>query len=260
MRSSLEIIFFLLIAIVPAMISGQFSNTGFYDRNQETDICKKINSFSSDQEVIELIDRMVEKLGLENTFHIKACSQIDNCQAVVHNSKRYILYNKSFIESVKSLNFSETSIKKNSDENWQALTVLAHELGHHLNFHMDGSHPDKTSRELELEADRFAGRMMARLGASLEQAQSIFLTDAVSEEGSYEHPPRAQRLEAVKQGWQKGSKVASNFFSIDESEVFELGQPHLNVWNTILQEGELVFGEESTVSITQPMTLVSEMN
>jgi formylglycine-generating enzyme required for sulfatase activity len=53
--------------------------------------------------------------------------------------------------------------------------------------------------ELELDADRFAGRIMRRLGATLDQALSAF--DWMPEAESATHPGRMDRLASVKRGW-----------------------------------------------------------
>jgi len=56
---------------------------------------------------------------------------------------------------------------------------------------------------MELEADETAGFILYKLGATLEESQRAMKSESVSVEGSYTHPPRAQRLEAIRKGWEK---------------------------------------------------------
>ena len=103
---------------------------------------------------------------------------------------------------MKSLNFTATSIPTNMT-NWETITILAHEIAHHLNYHLVNPHPDATFRSMELEADETAGFILFKLGATLEESQRAMRSASVSIEGSYTHPPRAQRLEAIRKGWEK---------------------------------------------------------
>ena len=53
------------------------------------------------------------------------------------------------------------------------LSILAHEIGHHVNGHTLGEKETtlSESRQMELEADEYSGLYMFKLGASLSQAQ-----------------------------------------------------------------------------------------
>ena len=82
--------------------------------------------------------------------------------------------------------------------------LLAHEVGHHLNGHTimkGGSTP-----ELELEADQFAGFVLYKLGASLQQAQEVMKYIAKTEQ-SKTHPARNSRMLAIQTGWDKAAKT-----------------------------------------------------
>ena len=103
---------------------------------------------------------------------------------------------------VKGLGFTQTDMPTASD--WNVLHVLAHEVAHHLRNHLTNPHPDKTQRDLELEADETAGYILYLLGApSLAIAQKALEGSDVPESGSYTHPPRAQRLVSFRTGWDK---------------------------------------------------------
>jgi formylglycine-generating enzyme required for sulfatase activity len=60
---------------------------------------------------------------------------------------------------------------------------------------------------MELEADERAGYILYLLNApDLKTAQSGLRVQQVSEAGTYSHPPKNQRLEAFKKGWDKAAE------------------------------------------------------
>lgn len=162
-------------------------------------INEDIYSFSSTKEAVDIVDQIVKSVGLEQNFEIMAAN-VPNAAAVIYESKRYILYSQVFI----------SKIERNTSSKWSSISILAHEIGHHLNGHtLDsiGSRPDK-----ELEADKFSGFVCFKLGATLEQAQEAMKLIA-SESGSSTHPPKSARLEAITIGWtqakEEGGKTNS---------------------------------------------------
>lgn len=161
-------------------------------------LCPQARGAFTDELVNRLIDEILRISNLRNRFIVMPCSSIPNCQAVYYEGKPYILYNASFLEDVKRLSFSEKELPV-ADRNWEALTILTHELGHHFNNHLNNPPPDATSQQLELEADEFAGYTIYQLGGTLSQAQSAF--QRVSPQSSYTHPGRDARLAAVAKGW-----------------------------------------------------------
>lgn len=150
-------------------------------------ITEDIYGFESSSEAEEVITKILEKVGLEKNFEIRSAN-VPNAAAVINGSTRYILYSENFIESINS----ETGSK------WAAISILAHEIGHHLNGHtLDnlGSRPP-----IELEADKFSGFVLALMGASLNQAQ-LAMANLASSSGSVTHPPKSARLEAIAVGY-----------------------------------------------------------
>jgi len=95
--------------------------------------------------------------GLLSNFIIKT-ADVPNAKASISGSTRYVLYNQLFMKRVKQ--------QTNTD--WAAISILAHEIGHHLSGHTlddQGTRPNK-----ELEADRFSGFVLAKMSATLEEA------------------------------------------------------------------------------------------
>jgi hypothetical protein len=138
----------------------------------------------------DVIREITDAVGLKARFELRSTRDVDNAAAVVYNGKRYLLYNPDFLNA----------INKAGHTDWAGISILAHEMGHHLNGHTlraGGSQPAD-----ELEADEFSGFVLRKLGASLAQAQAAMAT-VPDDGGSATHPGRAPRLLAIGQGWQR---------------------------------------------------------
>ncbi|GAC1372256.1 MAG: hypothetical protein NVS3B25_29100 [Hymenobacter sp.] len=140
----------------------------------------------------DVIREITDAVGLKARFELRATRDVDNAAAVVYDGKRYLLYNPDFLSAVNRAGHTD----------WAGISILAHEMGHHLNGHTlrpGGSQPAD-----ELEADEFSGFVLRKLGASLAQAQAALATVA-DDQGSATHPGRAPRLTAISQGWQRAN-------------------------------------------------------
>ena len=101
-----------------------------------------------------------------------------------------------------------------SGDNWTNLFILAHEVGHHINGHsldlllyvaeaIEGE-TLVNQRKQELEADEFAGFILAKLGATLGQASSgISLISSEKDDTYSTHPSKLKRLAAINLGFNK---------------------------------------------------------
>ena len=137
-----------------------------------------------------IIQEITNVVGLQPRFELRATREVDNAAAVVYGGKRYLLYNPDFLAAVNRAGRTD----------WGGISILAHEMGHHLNGHTlraGGSNPQD-----ELEADEFSGFVLRKLGASLAQAQAA-LAAVATDEGSASHPGRAPRLDAIGTGWRR---------------------------------------------------------
>jgi hypothetical protein len=136
------------------------------------------------QEILDAIDEDV-------SFEVRA-AKIPNAAAAMAKGKKYILYNPLFIAIL---------YKATGSNRWAPISILAHEIGHHLLGHTlqrnGGSQPS-----LELEADEFSGFVLRRMGASLEDAQ-LAMRVASTRRATATHPGRYDRLESIANGWVK---------------------------------------------------------
>lgn len=143
--------------------------------------------FSTVNEAERIINQIIGVIGLKPHFETRA-SDVPNAAAVIYMNKRYILYNPAFVEA----------LNKAAGSKWAAVSILAHEIGHHLNGHTleeSGSRP-----EIELEADEFSGFVLRKLGATLAEAQ-LAMQIAADVKASHSHPAKAGRLKAIERGW-----------------------------------------------------------
>lgn len=145
--------------------------------------------FDNNTEASKFILSIIDHAGVCPNFEIRA-ADVSNAKAVIRDNKRVILYNEDYIKS----------INQKGKTNWAGIGVLAHEIGHHLNGHT--FYFDRSDYEAELEADNFAGFIMRRMGASLNQAQSA-INAVCKEKCTKTHPGRSTRLKAIETGWLK---------------------------------------------------------
>jgi hypothetical protein len=209
MKALLFINAFIILLMMNIQASAQ-TNLGYsFNSNgtAATRLCPETKNAMSDGKVNELIDKVLAVSNLKNRFIVLPCSNISNCQAIYYEGKPYILYNASFLEDLKRMSFSEKDIVV-SNKNWEALTVLTHEIGHHFNNHLNNPPPGVSFWQLELEADEFAGSIISRLGGSLKDAQTAYMNEPNT--GSYTHPSRSARLDAIAKGWYNEQSRKSN--------------------------------------------------
>jgi hypothetical protein len=138
-----------------------------------------------------LLQEILTVTGLSQNFEIRA-ADVSNVEAIIKSKKRLILYNPQFLDRLNKVTRSK----------WATEALIAHEVGHHLNGHT----MKKTGSNIhdELEADEFAGFVLKKLGATLQQAQYVMLLIAKKED-SKTHPAQASRLEAIKRGFERAS-------------------------------------------------------
>jgi Zn-dependent peptidase ImmA (M78 family) len=124
------------------------------------------NNFSNSIIAEEGLNKILSVVSLAKNFTLVSCDKINNAEAWSYKGERYILYDKAFMKSINS-----------KTNNWSNLTILAHEVGHHLNNHtidltmlkLVSAKSKDLKRKQELEADEFAGNIMAKLDAPLSE-------------------------------------------------------------------------------------------
>ena len=144
----------------------------------------------------QLLQEIMNATGLQADFELKEADVL-NIQASISHRKRYILYNPVYINWLNRI----------TRDKWATMALLAHEVGHHLNGHTirkGGSSP-----QVELEADQFAGFILHKLGATLQQSQQVMKYIA-GLKASGTHPGRIARMLAIQAGWNKAAATEGN--------------------------------------------------
>lgn len=146
-----------------------------------------ITAYEAGTSAQNVVKDIMAVIGLKANFELRAAN-VPNAAAVLLKGKRFILYNPEYMNKINA----------RTGSNWAAISIFAHEIGHHLNGHtLDnvGSRP-----QTELEADEFSGFVLHKMGASLTDAQAVMALIA-SLKGSHSHPAKADRLAYIATGW-----------------------------------------------------------
>ncbi|AOW20331.1 tetratricopeptide repeat protein [Urechidicola croceus] len=153
--------------------------------------------FATNEEAEITVDRILDEIGVFRNFVLQECPNINNAIAKNIESSsgekiRYILYDNEFFENINN--------KASND--WAAISILAHEIAHHLNGHALNN--KGSNHRFELEADFSSGFYLAKMGATLEEAQSAIQTLRY-EKATHTHPAKVDRLREIEKGWLKAS-------------------------------------------------------
>ena len=194
---------FLLVANAQEDRVKSFGYNYYGQKINEKAFCSQF-SFRSKEVAEKAVDEIVRRSGLKRNFYVMECPNTDNCFAAIQGQTRLIVYDGSFMKKANDLSKSD----------WGALSILAHEIGHHLQGHTiieGGSDPTK-----ELEADEFSGFVMYQMGASLKDAQAA-ISKLTSDYDGGTHPARPQRMVAIKKGYDNAKDLYPNIKKSDGS-------------------------------------------
>ena len=186
------------IILVASPIQAQFmvdhEQSGYQMRGLHGSGARIKRSFESDREAAGVFREILTATGIPGVAErivIRASADTQNAEAQISESnQRYIFYNANFMQEMQA----------KTGRYWSLVFVVAHEIGHHIAGHLDFQ---GQNHQVELEADRYAGFILGRMGASYEDTIAAVRTIA-SAEASVSHPPRDQRLQAVSLGWSDG--------------------------------------------------------
>ena len=192
---------FLLVAHAQEDQVKSFGYNYYGQKINEKAFCNQF-SFRSKEVAEKAVDEIVRRSGLKRNFYVMECPNTDNCFAAIQGQTRLIVYDGSFMKKANDLSKSD----------WGALSILAHEIGHHLQGHTiieGGSDPAK-----ELEADEFSGFVMYQMGASLKDAQAA-INKLTSDYDGGTHPARPKRMAAIKKGYDNAQDLYPNIKKSD---------------------------------------------
>lgn len=154
---------------------------------------EEITIYSPNEKELSELKEIVSYTGIPLNFEIFE-ADINNAVATIINGERYILYDTNLLDFANNSTHSY----------WSSISILAHEIGHHLSGHTLNQ-LSSDSHKSELEADKFSGFVLYKMGASLEQAiQTMQKLGTVQDTES--HPNKDKRIRAIKSGWNEAYK------------------------------------------------------
>lgn len=183
----------LLCAVVAATAGANAQEILKVDRRhacaaEPTEVAAEATLFPSTQAASKVLHDIVGFVGLSAAQIDLRASDVKNAIAYLDpvSRRRLILYDETFVQRLQN----------ESGSAWVPRAILAHELAHHFNNHLEVATPDRRRIE-ELEADRFVGHVLFKMGADLDAVKAVFAQ--LKEGGAY--PPRSARMAAAENGW-----------------------------------------------------------
>lgn len=202
-----------LFSLFALLIFSYLSAQDYGNKVDALELCTEIqtNNFASNIDAEDALEKILNVIGASKRFVLQPCNNINNAVAISYKGIRYILYDKNFMNSI------------NNGSNWGNLFILAHEVGHHINGHSldlilysSKSVESKTlaqRRNQELEADEFAGFIIAKLGGNIIEINKLINKISTNNDDSYStHPNNAKRLNAIQIGYNKALNKKSIFY------------------------------------------------
>lgn len=135
------------------------------------------------------------EIAAANVPNAAAATLPPGCGSETVPCERALLYNPDFMHRVHAA----------TDNGWSAISILAHEVGHHLQGHT--IRPGGSNPRDELQADEYSGFVLRKLGATIDDAQAVFRTLPPEYDGGSTHPARDARETAVANGWTRAHRT-----------------------------------------------------
>jgi hypothetical protein len=143
-----------------------------------------------------VVGEIMKFTGLPQNFDVVEHPEVPNAAAIIMLGpdklpRRVIAYNPAFMNDVR---------KATANNNWAPISIMAHEIGHHLSGHT--IQPGGSQPPTELEADKFSGFVLYKMGAALVDAQKA-MNALVPDRDGPTHPGRGRRVRAIAEGWEQ---------------------------------------------------------
>ncbi len=135
-----------------------------------------------------LIRTILDTLQWKANFIVMEKAGLNNAYATILNGRRFIIYDNRFLNKLNEITGTQ----------WAAVSVIAHEIGHH--YYNDLVNDKASTPQNELQADYFSGYVLAKLGATANEASiAIRMVNPARASGS--HPGAADRVNSIESGW-----------------------------------------------------------
>ena len=178
------------------------SNIAFSDSRFN---CNTLQLQNAEFLIQNMIDRILTIGNIHQKYNVCRLPDSSNAAAVIYQNRRVIAYDPAYLNQLAD---------QSGEMHWGKITVLAHEIGHHILGHTDTMEGLKRlpkwkrlsiQRQYELQADQFAGKVLATMGASLNNTQALIRILKVHQKEAFStHPDANKRVAAVTRGWNTG--------------------------------------------------------
>ena len=138
----------------------------------------------------EVVRKIKRSLSINPDFDILILKGDNTAFAALDNDRRILGIDVGFLDR----------INRKAGTEWAAISVIAHEVGHHI----EGFSPGNRLRR-ELNADYWSGQVLQRLGSSKSAAISAII-EFGTDHDTYSHPNKWDRAKKISQGWADASE------------------------------------------------------
>ncbi len=235
-------LFLLLVLGTPLSMVAQIELRFEHGCNFKSDKIKgEYTLFDPTKEATKVVDTILRKVAIKDRPFILMAADVENAQAtILGKNGRYLLYSNQFLKKFTS----------DARTKWAAYAVFAHEIGHHVLLH-DLEDTTATNRRInELQADAWAARILARMGANRDDA--LAAVSALTDDNSRYYPRKSARIEAMgiaydeeKAGLDKTTRggISANMTSI------AIDPKSFNRWSVVKKENVKATIDDDKVSI-----------
>ncbi len=187
MKTILAYLSLIALLTIPLSINAQVELRFEFGCNFNTDKVKgEYTLFEPTTKAGQVVDEILKKVAINDRPFVLQAANVANAQASIRGkNSRYLLYSNEFMKQFTS----------DARTKWAAYTVFAHEIGHHVLLHDLEDTSATNRRKFELQADAWAARLLARMGASREDA--LAAVNALPDDNSRFYPKKSARVEQM---------------------------------------------------------------
>ena len=160
------------------------------NRGPQEYIARRVNPRNDSSGVTQVVRAINRSLSIHPDFDVFILKGDNNAFATVANGRRILAIDVGFLDR----------LNREMGTEWSALSVIAHEVGHHIDGFSQG-----TPLRRELNADYWSGQVLQRLGSSRRAAERTIL-EIGSDYDTSTHPNKWDRARKISRGWTDASE------------------------------------------------------
>lgn len=160
---------------------------GYYNLDNAQEYITRRSEVGDSTGLADVVGTIQKTLNFSVPISVYVSENENNCFATIEqNGSRLIVADHHFLNNVNV----------SSGTRWAAISILAHEVGHHI----AGFSRYSDKKESELAADYWSGYILQKLGAGRNAAVRCILFFG-SETDTFSHPNKYSRAQSIEKGW-----------------------------------------------------------